>query len=67
MANTSRATTMQKGGSKQTTTRGKGKARRLGMEGRKRPTRGGRNRPDRVGRSVQASNKAGSGQGSRKN
>lgn len=68
MANTTHATTVHtKGGSKQTARDEPRHARRLGNEGRGH-ARKGRNRPDRQGgRGDKPSNKAGSGQGARKN
>ena len=68
MANTTSATNMHtKGGSKKTQTAEGTKRQRRGAEGHSAQAKG-RNRPDTAGgRGHQGSNKAGSGQGSRKN
>jgi hypothetical protein len=68
MANTTRATDVHtKGGSEKTQTAEGTKRQRRGAEGHAAQGRG-RNRPDPVGgRGHQGSNKAGSGQGARKN
>lgn len=68
MANTARATNVHtKGGSKKTQTAEGTKRQRRGAEGHSAKARG-RGRPDTVGlRGHQGSNKAGSGQGGRKN
>ncbi len=67
MANTNQATNVHaKGGSKKTQERKGAERGRRGAEGRSAQAQG-RDRPDPHGRGKQGSNKAGSGQGSRKN
>lgn len=66
MARPQATDTQTNGGSRQTQTAQAGKRQRRGSEGRSAKSRG-RGRPDDQGRPEQASNKAGSGQGSRKN
>ena len=67
MANHPQATNLNEGGSKQTQQRKGPDANRRGSEGSSTPAQGRNKRDDQGPKNEQASPKAGSGQGSRKN